>query len=43
MLYESNFIPLMSVIADTEQEAWNQIKQAGMRNNSKLFTLMEIG
>ena len=38
----SGDMPLMTLNADTEFDAWKILKKAGIRNRSKLIELVEI-
>jgi len=39
-LYEGN-MKVMHILASSEKEAWKKIKGAGIRNKSKMFTLIK--
>ena len=42
-LYDDSIKPLMTISAETEDEAWKKLKKAGIRNKSNLLRLIEIG
>jgi hypothetical protein len=41
-LYDHDHRPLFNLVAKNEKEAWQKIKNAGIRNKSNIFSLVEI-